>query len=70
MFEKLVEMIKEHKGDDTLVITEATTFKELELDSLETVELVMNLEEEFNVTIEMSENIKSVGDIMAILKNI
>ena len=69
MLEKLSAFIKDHKGDQSLVITEQTTFSDLEFDSLETVELVMDLEEEFGVAIEMSENIKSVGDIITILEN-
>jgi acyl carrier protein len=52
-----------------LVITENTTFEELEFDSLDIVELVMNIEEEFSVTIEMEESIKSVGDLMKVIEN-
>jgi acyl carrier protein len=67
MLEKIAEILKDYKGDQELVITEQTTFVELELDSLDTVELVMSIEEEFSVTIEMSEDIKSVGDLMKII---
>ena len=67
MLERMTKILRDYKGDSDLDVTEQTTFVELELDSLDTVELVMNIEEEFSVTIEMSEDIKSVGDLMEII---
>lgn len=67
MLEKIAELLRDYKGVPGLAVTEQTTFEELELDSLDMVELVMNLEEEFSVTIETSENIKSVGDLMKLV---
>lgn len=67
MLEKITKVIRDYKEDDTVVVTEETTFTELELDSLATVELVMNLEDELGVTIEMNQNIKTVGDLIKIL---
>lgn len=69
MLEKVIKVLKDYKGSDDLVISETTTFQELELDSLDTVELIMNVEEEFNVTIEMNDAIKTVGDLMTIIEN-
>ncbi len=69
MLEKIAKILREYKDDNDLVITESTTFEELELDSLDTVELVMNLEDEFSVTIEMSETIKSVGDLLKVIES-
>ena len=68
MLEKITEVLRDYKGDPDLKVTEQSTFAEMELDSLDTVELVMNLEEEFSVTIEMDENIQSVGDLMKIIQ--
>ena len=68
MLEHIAKVLKDYKGNDALVITENSTFAELELDSLDTVELVMNLEDEFGVTIEMNEAIKSVGDLIKIIE--
>ena len=68
MLEKITEILRDYKGEPDLAVTEASTFTEMELDSLDTVELVMNLEEEFNVTIEMSENIQSVGDLIKVIE--
>lgn len=69
MLEKIAKILKEYKQDDSLVITEETTFADLALDSLDTVEIIMNLEEEFGVTIEMNENIQTVSDLMKVIEN-
>ena len=69
MLEKITEMLRDYKGEPDLEVTAASTFAELELDSLDTVELVMNLEEEFSVTIEMSENIQTVGDLIKVIES-
>ena len=69
MLEKITEMLRDYKGEPDLKVTEQSTFAEMELDSLDTVELVMNLEEEFSVTIEMNENIQNVGDLIKIIQS-
>jgi len=69
MLEKITEVLRDYKDDPELEVTEESTFAEMELDSLDTVELVMNLEEEFDVTIEMNENIQSVGDLIKIIES-
>ena len=64
MLEKITKILRDYKDNPNLEITEQTTFAELELDSLDIVELLMNIEDEFSVTIEMSENIQSIGDLI------
>jgi len=68
MLEKITEILRDYKSDPELKVSEESTFVDMEFDSLDTVELVMSLEEEFDVTIEMSENIKTVGDLMKIIQ--
>ncbi len=67
MLERIAKVINDYKESD-LNVTEGTTFADLELDSLDMVELVMNLEEEFGVSIEMDGALKTVGDLMAVLQ--
>ena len=69
VLEKVIELIEEYKDEGDLGITSDSTFEELSLDSLDTVELVMNLETEFDVTIEVNEDIKTVGDIVEIIES-
>jgi acyl carrier protein len=68
MIEKITKILKEYKEDDSLVISADTTFESLALDSIDTAELVMNIEEELDVTIEMDEAIKTVGDLLRVIE--
>ena len=63
VLEKVIAILADYNGADASTIKPETTFAELSLDSLDVAELVMSLEEEFGVTIEMNENLKTVGDI-------
>ncbi len=69
MFEKVVKTIRNYKEDESLEIKPESTFAELGLDSLDTVELVMSLENEFEITIEMNEDIKTVGDVVKVIED-
>ena len=53
--------------DESEVKTEATFTNDLGADSLDTVELIMELEKEFNITIpdDQAEKIATVGDAIA-----
>lgn len=69
IFEKVEGIIKAYKEDENLEIKQESTFADLGLDSLDTVELVMSLENEFEITIEMSEEIKTIGDVVKAIEN-
>ena len=62
--EKVSAIIAEAKDLDAQDITAESTFEDLGLDSLDTVDLIMNFEDEFGVTLEMSEDLKTVGDVV------
>jgi len=68
LLERITATLKEYTGKNELAITADTTFEELEMGSLDIVELAMKIEDEFNVNIEMSENIKTVGDLVNIIE--
>ncbi len=66
-FEKVKSIITEHLGvDESEVTPEASFVEDLGADSLDTVELVMALEEEYGIEIsdEDAEKIQTVGDVM------
>ena len=61
MFEKVKEVIVEKLNADGMEITEETSFKEdLDADSLDLFEMVMALEEEFDIEIP-SEDLEKIG---------
>lgn len=64
MFEKIQEMMVESLSLEKDDITLESTFKSLEIDSLDVFELVTELEEEFDIEIEDAENLKSVQDLV------
>ncbi len=68
IFEKVVNIIAEQLGvDDVESITmETSMMKDLEADSLDAVEIMMALEDEFGITVpdEDAEKFKNIGDIV------
>ena len=66
--DKVVEILAEAKDLEADRITEASTWEELGLDSLDTVELVMNMEDAFGISLEMTEDMKSVGDVVKAIR--
>ena len=69
IFEKVVEIIAEQLGvGDAKKITETTSLMDdLDADSLDAVEIVMSIEDEFGIEIpdEDAEGFKSIGDIVS-----
>lgn len=67
VFDKIREIIVEQLDvDEDKVTTEASITEDLGADSLDVVDLVMSIEESFDLEIpdEEVENIKTVGDIV------
>ena len=63
--ERVIDIVAEQLGVDKEKVTPETSFvNDLGADSLDTVELVMELEEEFEITIpdDQAEKIKTVGE--------
>ncbi len=71
IYEKVKAIVMEQLGVDEEEITPTTTFQALNADSLDIVELVMALEEEFNIDIadEEVENIQTIEDIVKYIKD-
>ena len=67
-FEKIAEIIAENRGIDVSEIKMETSFEELGFDSLDTVELAMNLEEEFGKSIEVNEGLKTIADLVKLIE--
>ena len=70
---KVIEVVAEQLGVDKDKITRDTSFvNDLGADSLDTVELIMELEEEFDTTIPEStaEQIQTVGQAIDFLQSV
>ncbi len=67
VFEKIRDIIVEQLSvDESMVATDTNLMKDLEADSLDAVEIIMAIEEEFGVEIpdEEAEKFKLVGDLV------
>lgn len=72
MLEKIAQIIKREMDLKNIEITRETKIIEnLGADSLDAVELIMTLEDEFGVTVsdEVAQNFKTVGDIIDFLES-
>ncbi len=64
-FDKIKALIAEHLDIDESEITLETTFEDLGIDSLDTVELMMEVEDAFEVEVKAAEVGKSVKELVA-----
>ena len=64
--ETLQQAIKKELGRDLGTLTKDTSFEELALDSLDVVQIVMDIEEAFDIEIDDDdvENLKTVGQLL------
>jgi acyl carrier protein len=69
IFEKVAGMIAEHFGCAVEDIQEDTTFESLGIDSLDTVEMVMELEEELGIEIELEEKLETIGEFVQFIES-
>lgn len=68
VFDRIREIIAEQLGVDDIeeITMDTSLMKDLEADSLDAVEIIMALEEEYDIEIpdEVAEEFKTVGDIV------
>ena len=68
MKEQLVQILADYKGVDASEIRTDVPFSELGLDSLDVAELVMQIEDELDVTLEMSAAYNTVDKLVAYIE--
>ncbi len=68
-FEKVRTVLAEHLEMDEAEITMETTFADLGVDSLDAVEIMMEVEDALGVTIRPAEAGKSVAELVAYIDN-
>jgi len=71
--ETVINIIKEQLSlDENAVLNESTHFTELDADSLDVVEIVMAIEDEFGIEIsdEAVESVRTVGDVVKVISEL
>ena len=67
-FEKVAELIAEHVDCDVQSVQVDTRFADLGIDSLDTVEIVMQLEDKLGKEIELDQKVETVGELVAFIE--
>jgi hypothetical protein len=62
-FDAIAKIVSDRTGCDVSDVKPESTFAELGIDSLDTVELLMNLEDEIGVEIELDQKVETVDDL-------
>lgn len=68
VFEKVRKILADYKEIDESSVELGSTLEDLEFDSLDTVEVMMSIEDEFGVQLEADENIKTVEDLVKLIE--
>lgn len=66
--ETLFELVADYKGISVSEIDVNLPFTEMGLDSLDVAEMVMNIEEEFGITIELSADLNSIAKLVVYIE--
>ncbi len=69
IFAKVCEVLADHTGREASEFTKDTTFESLGIDSLETVEMVMELEEELDTELELDQKVATLGELVAFIED-
>ena len=67
--EKVIELLAAHLETDKSEIKEDATFEDLGIDSLDAVEIMMEMEDEFGIEIKPAKVGKSVKELIAYIEN-
>ena len=62
-FYAIAEIVSERTGCDISTIKPESTFTELGIDSLDTVELLMSLEDKIGIEIELDQKVETIDDL-------
>ena len=69
VFEAIAELVAERVEKDVSEITMDSKFQDLGIDSLDTVELLMNLEDKLGIEVEPDQKVETVGDLVAFIES-
>ena len=71
IFDRIVTIIQERQGEDFIVTENLSLKDDLDADSVDLMEFVLTIEDEFGIEIsdEEIDNLQSVADVLEIIKN-
>ena len=69
VFEAIAELVAERVEKDVSDFTMDSKFQDLGIDSLDTVELLMNLEDKLGIEVELDQKVETVGDLVAFIES-
>ncbi len=69
VFETVARIIAERIECDPSEIKNDSTFRDLGIDSLDTVDLMMSLEDELGIELELDQKLETVGDLVEFIEN-
>ena len=69
IYDAIVELIVEQTECDPAEVTMDSKFVDLGIDSLDTVEMIMNLEDKVGFEIELDQKIETVGDLVKFVES-
>ena len=69
VFETIAKPIAERNDCDVSEIQRETTFQDLGIDSLDTVEMLMDLEDQLGMEIELDQKVETVGDLVDFIES-
>ncbi len=62
-FETIAKIVAERVGGDPATVKPESKFSDLGIDSLDTVDLLMNLEDEIGIEIELDQKVETIDDL-------
>ncbi len=69
IFEAIAELIADRNDIDVSEITPDSRFEDLGIDSLDTVEMLMDLEDRIGFEVELDEKVETVGELAAFIES-
>ena len=68
MLEKITQIIRYYKDNDSLDVTKNSSLEQLGLDSLDLVQVVIDIEDVFGITIDMDYQISTIAELIELIK--
>lgn len=69
MLDKIIQYLSKELDIPAESIERETTFESLQLDSLDTVEMIMDLEQDLGIELELEDRLTTVGELVDFIES-